>query len=122
MDDKHKLFYGLETELHKKEVRNNAEIVAELLADDFVEFGSSGLVYDKEMTLRDLGKEEVDLEIEVEDFKVKELAEDVFLVTYITSKLDPKDSSKFRSLRSSVWRNVDGKWRMIFHQGTKIAI
>lgn len=114
------LFLDLETRLHRKEIRNSKDKVAELLADDFIEFGSSGLKYDKTFTLESLAEEEVDLVISVEDFEARYLAEDVVLVTYKTSKLDPESGTKFRSLRSSIWKLADGKWVMVFHQGTKI--
>ncbi|MCE9548860.1 DUF4440 domain-containing protein [Candidatus Nomurabacteria bacterium] len=113
-------FQDLETKLHKKEVRNSPKLVSELLADDFIEFGSSGLVYDKSTTLNSLGKEEVDLEITVDNFRVQKLSEGVVLVNYKTSKLNPKIDSNFESLRTSIWKFLDGKWQLIFHQGTRI--
>jgi xylulose-5-phosphate/fructose-6-phosphate phosphoketolase len=42
---------------------------------------------------------------------------DVALVTY--RSVSP-DGSKFHSLRSSIWKIIDGRWRMAFHQGTPI--
>jgi xylulose-5-phosphate/fructose-6-phosphate phosphoketolase len=44
---------------------------------------------------------------------------DVALVTYRSVSLYP-DGSKFHSLRSSIWKIIDGRWRMAFHQGTLI--
>ncbi len=114
------LFFGLETSLHKKDIRNSIEKTSELLADDFIEFGSSGIKYDKAFTLDSLSKEQVDLEITVEDFEARYLSDDVVLVTYKTSKLDPKNGEKFYSLRSSIWRFNGEKWAMVFHQGTKV--
>ena len=115
-------FYLLETSLHKKEVRNSLEKLSGLLSDDFVEFGSSGVKYDKAYTLESLKKEKVDLEITVEDFEAQRLSFDIVFITYTTSKLDQETGTKFRSLRSSIWISSDGKDQMYFHQGTKIPL
>jgi hypothetical protein len=114
------LFLDLETQLHRKEVRNSKEKLSALLADDFVEFGSSGFKYNKTSTIDSLGKESIDLEISVEDFESKYLSNDVVLVTYKTSKINPDSGIRFQSLRSSIWKNNSGRWEMVFHQGTKI--
>lgn len=114
------LFRDLETRLHRKAVRNSAEQVSELIADEFIEFGSSGSIYNKTSTIESLKEEAVDLEITVEDFAAQNLADGVVLVTYRTSKLDSDTMTKFSSLRSSIWKNINGKWQMFFHQGTKI--
>ena len=37
---------------------------------------------------------------------------------YKVIKNDEIDEAKKYSLRSSVWKCFNGKWRMIFHQGT----
>jgi len=114
------LFLDLETQLHRKEVRNSKEKVSALLADEFIEFGSSGFKYDKAFTLDSLSEEVIDLEISVEEFETKRLSDDIVLVTYKTSKIDPDTGSRFQSLRSSIWKNNSGNWQMMFHQGTKI--
>ena len=46
---------ALEQALHRPSVRGSTEAVAALLADDFVEFGRSGGVYDKDDWRIDLG-------------------------------------------------------------------
>ena len=53
------LFYHLETSLHRPEVRTSALHVAELLTDEFVEFGKSGRVYDRQVTIDALSGESV---------------------------------------------------------------
>lgn len=111
--DIEKLF-ELETSLHKKEIRNSPAAVAALLADDFIEFGSSGKVYDKSAIIELLRTETVapDQKIAVENFVVRALSPNVALVTYLASK---------RALRSSIWRLSDSRWEMIFHQGTRVS-
>jgi hypothetical protein len=61
-------FFELETALHKKSVRNSPETVAELLADEFMEFGSSGRVFDKRTIIEMLRNEIADLQVAVCEF------------------------------------------------------
>ena len=107
-------FRELETCLHRRAIRNSPEKVAELLADDFVEFGSSGLVYDKTQAIAALSTDEGEAP-QVHDFAIKVLALDVVLVTYRSGRGD-----QF-AWRSSIWRRDDGKWCLTFHQATATA-
>ncbi len=113
-------FLHLETSLHKKEVRNSREHVDALIADDFVEFGKSGGVFHKQDTLDGLESEQCDLQVDVSDFDAKELASTVTLVTYMASMLDSDKKTIVSTRRSSIWVERNGKWQMVFHQGTKL--
>ena len=106
--------FELETSLHKREIRSSPAAVAALLADDFIEFGSSGRVYDKSAIIELLRTETAapDQKTTVENFVVRPLSPNVALVTYLASK---------RTLRSSIWRLSDSRWEMIFHQGTRVS-
>ncbi len=101
-------FFELETALHRKEIRNSPDAVSALLADDFVEFGRSGRVWDKASIIESMQKEELDEKVTVQDFAARELSPDVVLVTYKTAS----------ALRSSIWKRFGEKWQMVFHQGT----
>ena len=114
-----KKIYELETSLHKKEVRNSSDKVSALIADDFIEFGKSGGVFNKQDTLKGLANESDDLQIKVSDFKAKELSQDVVLVTYFASMIDNGNLNTVSTNRSSIWMLRDGEWQMVFHQGTK---
>jgi hypothetical protein len=106
-------FFDLETSLHKSAVRNSPDAASALLADSFIEFGSSGTVWNKSSIVESMRREgPQDRRIIVEDFVAQELASDVVLVTYRTLTANQS------TLRSSVWKNMDGKWKMVFHQGT----
>lgn len=88
----------------------------ELLADDFLEFGSSGNSFDKKAQLyvvKEINANNL-MKFTVIDFKIKMLASDVLLATYQTFR---HNDSKY-ALRSSIWKNNQGKWLMIFYQGT----
>ncbi len=106
----------LELKLMDPAVRGSRETTSALLADDFVEFGSNGQRYEKSTILDFLAADPgVDVqERKVEDFSVRMVASSVALVTYRST------TSGRQSLRSSLWQETDGRWRMLFHQGTSI--
>ena len=106
----------LEEKLLNPSIRKSIEEVSQLLADDYVEFGSSGKVYKKKDTIEALQKEPAG-QISAHDFKVNLLTPEVTLVTYTAVKKDNLDSET-KSLRSSVWQKTGEKWQIVFHQGT----
>lgn len=105
--------YTLETTLLKDDVRKSADTLNELLADDFVEYSSTGEIYDKENILNRLPSEN-DPGITMRDFEIKYLSPKAVLTTFKVFI----ESKQKHSLRSSVWKFNDGRWQMIFHQGT----
>ncbi len=111
-------FFALETALHKKNIRNSPDAVAALLADNFMEFGSSGTIYTKTTIIELLKGETVDSRVTVENFQSRELDPGVVLVTYISSRPVEIHEETIRVLRSSIWQFQQGRWRMVFHQGT----
>lgn len=107
---------SLEERLLQPEVRKSVPELQALLADDFIEFTSSGLVCSKQDIIDRLPNESP-VQMTLKDFHVKSLAPDVVLTTFILVKhTDPKQYS----LRSSIWKWYEGKWQMIFHQGTPL--
>jgi hypothetical protein len=120
-DEQRQRFFERETSLHKKEFRNSRDKVSELIADDFLEFGKSGLVFNKQQVVEYLAGEGNDLEITVTDFEVRELAPTVVLVLYTATMLD-SDKTTVPTKRSSIWVYRDEKWQMAFHQGTKVKV
>lgn len=114
-------FRALEQKLHRPEVRRSADAVRALLADDFIEFGSSGKVYDKASIVEALAEEstaEAALIPEVHHFAVRSIAPDTVLVTYRSSRHRSDGTAERTTLRSSIWKLIDGRWQMLFHQGT----
>lgn len=98
----------LEAGVHK------SETPAQLLADSFVEFGSSGRVYTKAQIIAALQAEST-VKISVSQFNVRLLAPHIALVTYRAQR---HTEPPVCSLRSSIWQQIEGKWQMVFHQGT----
>ena len=107
----------LEERLMQTHVRNTRALAAPLLADEFVEFGSSGGTYDKEAVLSALAAD-TSAAPAVANFAVRQLAPGIVLATYRTVHRDPSGTITRQSLRSSVWREVNGRWQLEFHQGT----
>jgi hypothetical protein len=118
-DPRAELLFELETSLHRRQVRNSRTAVSELLADEFLEFGSSGRVWDKTAIMALLGNETLDVQIMVEDSRAKFLAPDVALVTYV-ARPHGVPAASIATLRSSIWKLLGDRWQMVFHQGTRI--
>jgi hypothetical protein len=108
---------GLEERLLRPEVRRSRELLGELLADEFVEFASDGAAYGKPQVIEALQVEPI-LHRSLSDFRLAVLAEDVVLSTYRSSRHGDASQQTVESLRSSIWKRREGKWKMIFHQGT----
>jgi hypothetical protein len=107
----------LEEDLLQPEIRRNPEAVASLLADDFCEFGSSGRIFSKSETIKAL-RAEAPCQILISDFSVRSLTAESALVTYRTLRRANTNQGEVMSLRSSMWVLRDGRWQMLFHQGT----
>ena len=114
-----KHIFELENELLKTETRQSAEKISELLSDDFIEFCSSGNIY--KYNKGDVFEKNINLpEIkwELRQFTTKQLSNECIMTTYKAIKHIHLNESMKYSLRSSIWKCIDGKWKMIFHQGT----
>ena len=109
----------LETQLHRQEVRADADALRALIADDFFEFGVSGTVWTRESVI-DALKDEAFSPREATDFRLTLLADDVALLTYRAHRGATAVRPAADSLRSSIWRLREGRWQMVFHQGTAL--
>jgi hypothetical protein len=113
---------NLEERLLDPAVRKDSKQVATLLADDFVEFGSSGRRFDKAQILECLRNEVPLEESRLSTFLAKPLCLTVFLVTYRATVADASGTSRRQSWRCSIWIKRDGRWQLQFHQGTNIPL
>ncbi|MBX9977868.1 MAG: DUF4440 domain-containing protein [Alphaproteobacteria bacterium] len=105
--------YALELSLLNPITRQSVVRLNRLIADDFVEFGCAGRMYNKKATLHSLPLE-TNRNFTVEHFIVTELSQTIMLVTYTLIEEGRK------SLRSSIWRFKEQQWQIIFHQGTVV--
>ena len=108
-----KLIEALEQSLLDPSVRQSTEQLNTLIADGFLEFGSSGKIYNKQDCIK---QDDIPRKFVVSDFKIKELSKDVMLATYKTTE------DGIASLRSSIWKRYGAEWQIIFHQGTKCEV
>jgi hypothetical protein len=58
--------------------------------------------------------------ISADDFVLRSIAADTVLLTYRSKRRLPGHDHERQTLRSSLWQFIDGRWQMIFHQGTII--
>jgi hypothetical protein len=96
--------------------RDRAQVDA-LLAEDFLEFGSSGRVWDKRTIMDSLASENYSAPT-VEEMHCARISADVALVTYRAVRTNEAAATRSETLRSSLWVKESGKWRVRFHQGT----
>ncbi len=109
-----KLIQHLELSLLDPPIRQSKNALNKLIADDFVEFGKSGKIYNKQNILDALPTEKPKI-FNMIDFEIRELSQDIVLARYKTIE------NGVVSLRSSIWQKVgDPSWQLLFHQGTKV--
>lgn len=109
-----KTIYELEMSLLTPAAKQSQIQLNDFLADNFLEFGSSGNIYNKADQLARLPFQEQN-NFFVESFTTIELSPQVILATYkitINSK---------KSLRSSLWKFNGKNWQVVFHQGTNTS-
>ncbi len=82
------------------------------LADDFTEVGYWGRSSTRDEILElPVGP----IEVTLEDIAVRAVGRDAALVTY--RSVEPRGAAN----RSSLWRRMNGEWRLAFHQGTPVG-
>lgn len=118
-EDLDALLFKLEGALHLREVRASAVRLEELLDADFHELGVSGAVWTRAAIIEAL-RDEAFSPRTMSDFRVLRMASDVALVTYRAHREATPERPAADSLRSSLWKRRQGRWRMVFHQGTAL--
>ena len=106
----------LEESLYLPQTRFDSEYMEGLLSPDFVEFGSSGRVWDRASMIAALVADPgVDPSMSVTDMTSVAVDANAALVTYVAS------TGERTTLRSSLWLRTPTGWRLRFHQGTVAA-
>ncbi|MFO1310991.1 MAG: DUF4440 domain-containing protein [Burkholderiales bacterium] len=103
-----------EQALLQPDVRKSQEL-ADSLADEFIEFGTSGRMYTRQDLVEAL-KAESPSRLTTSHVRVFAVAEHVVLVAYM---IERHGTPAVHTLRSSLWERKQGAWRMVFHQGTR---
>ena len=107
---------ALELMLLRPEIRASVVEVDRLLDPEFQEIGASGRLWTRQEMLDELTTSEAAPSITADDFDGSELAPGMVLITW-RSTMDVKVAR-----RSSLWRWSDGRWRILFHQGTRMPV
>lgn len=105
----------LELTLTKPEVRASRKALDKLLGDDFFEIPAHGEPFGKEAVLVRLPREK-NTDFRLYDFQLRELAPGLVQLVYEASMT--RDGRTTRSWRTSIWKETDGNWQMLYHQGT----
>jgi hypothetical protein len=112
----------LEMRLQLPSVRSSRKQLSHLLADDFLEFGSSGRTYDKPKVIAALVADpasELPRYAALNKLRVTWLADDTVMLNYRSSM--SQAGARIQANRSSIWKHIDGRWQMLFHQGTPLG-
>lgn len=118
MENLKEIIYKIETDLLKPEIRKSREKLNEILADNFIEYGSSGLIYDKNTILERLPTEDSPV-YTLYDFEFFILSENIVQTRFKTDRINI-NGARTSSLRNSIWGKINNKWQIFFHQGTPI--
>lgn len=106
----------LEESLWRAETRFDPAYLDQLLAPEFREVGRSGVSYDRRAVLA-VEPRPIDVRLPLPELTVRQLGDDVVLVTYRTETT----AGGTPAHRVSVWVRDGGRWRLRFHQATPAA-
>jgi hypothetical protein len=95
------LLHDLEARLMDPEVRRS-DAASDLIADDFVEFGGNGRIFNKTDALAVM-KRHAPRVLAMEEFTVRELSPTIALATYRVRSQGNAGSPGRISVRSSIW-------------------
>ncbi|KTD21677.1 DUF4440 domain-containing protein [Legionella londiniensis] len=98
--------------------KESVEQLSPLIDDEFIEIAQTGKAFDKREVIRWLEQESHSERTGLQ-FKARLISDQVILLTYISSSKVEGGNCKL-ALRSSLWREKEGYWRMVFHQETPI--
>jgi hypothetical protein len=102
---------------HRPEFGTRRDEFERMTVDDFWETGASGRRYSREFVLDELEKRfsapQEDL-WEASDFLCRELAPNVYLLTYTLLQ------SQRKTRRATIWQRTAEGWKIVYHQGTMV--
>jgi hypothetical protein len=103
---------------HRPELGTTRADFERMTEAEFWEIGASGRRYSREYVLRVLESRQDGVPPEdrwqARDFHCRELATDLYLLTYTLLQ------GKRKTRRSTIWRRSGGGWKIVFHQGTVV--
>lgn len=106
---------------HPEKFGNTAQDIKNQMCDEFWEVAASGNVYTQHDVINTLLERYNDLDYqdiwEAKDFELTKIAPDHYLLTYILIQ----DKTRV-TRRSTLWRRINGGWKILYHQGTVIDV
>jgi len=103
---------------HRAEFGTTRTDFERMTVADFWEIGASGRRYSRSTVLDALEKRFASPHADVweaSDFHCRELAPDVYLLTYTLIQ----DRTR-RTRRSTIWQRTGNDWKIVYHQGTVV--
>lgn len=107
-----------EEQLFENDIRNDADRLAEIIDDHYIEFTSTG----KQNRFRSGGQFELTSGVSYIDSKnvnLIDIAEDCKMLLYVAVKVNK--NVRIKSNCSSIWKKTGSNWKIVFHQGTNCA-
>ncbi|HEV2647392.1 MAG TPA: DUF4440 domain-containing protein [Acidobacteriaceae bacterium] len=105
---------------HSPEFGTSAADYERVVAEDYWEVGASGRRYSREFILNSLYPEPPafaeSLGWESWDYALRRLGPETYLITYVLRQGDRM------TRRATIWESSPGGWRVLYHQGTVVAV
>lgn len=104
---------------HRPEFGVSRHAFEEMTAPDFWEIGASGRRYSRDYVLEQVVQRHSAPHVdawETREFHCRRLSADTFLLTYTLAQEGARISR-----RTSIWRRREGRWQVLFHQGTLLV-
>lgn len=114
-----KQIQALEEKLLHTDMQENPLLLDELLAETFVEIGSTGLTTPRQAVVAWLLNKNKSDRWLLSNFSVSKLSSDIVLAIYHAQKVGDSNISAAVSTRSSIWKRHGDHWKMMFHQASK---
>lgn len=109
--------WALEPVFHHAEIGAGREVFEAMTSADYWEIGASGRVYSRDFVIDTLVERYATAHEDVwqiSDFAVRQLSDDVWLVTY------ELDQGGRLTRRATIWRRSGSGWIAEYHQGTLV--
>lgn len=104
---------------HPAKFGRSKQDILDMVGDEFWEVGASGNAYSREEVIDVLLERYSDPKFDdlwttwkTTDFKLTKIALNNYLITYILTQ------GERITRRSTIWRFEDGRWKVLYHQGT----
>ena len=110
----------MEKALLTREVRDSADKIRQFLSEDFKEIGAGGSYFGIKEVLASATNQDY-WSAYPENWEFRQLSPEIAQVLYRVKIVRGSARETSYSLRTSIWRKEVGTWKMVYHQGTKLA-